>query len=129
VESLNEKAKEDSHLVQQVQQPTLSDLVSSKNEERISGNEKRNSRNGEEKSRNALITAKNDPQTSKNGAGTSRSSSHGTLDKKTKSLTEGEIQPDDKEGIYGFTEGVEDPNVCQKVELAPGKFINIGNYI
>jgi hypothetical protein len=44
-------------------------------------------------------------------------------------LTEGEIQTDGMKGIYGFTEGIVDPIACQKVELAPGKFINISNHI
>jgi hypothetical protein len=54
VETLHEKAQEDFHTVQQVQQPTSPNLVSSENEERIS-------RNGEEKLKNALITARKDP--------------------------------------------------------------------
>jgi hypothetical protein len=122
VETLHEKALKDSHTVQQVQQPTPSDLVSF-------GNEKRISRNGEEKSGNALITAKNDPQTSKNSIGTNRISFQDTPNPKTELLTKGEIQTDDKEGIYGFTKEVVDPNACQKVVLAPGKFINISTHI
>jgi hypothetical protein len=75
VESLNEKAEEDSHTVQQVQQPTFSDLVSSKIEEIISKNE-------EVISGYAYIIAQNDRQPFKNGTVTSKTNFHDTSNPK-----------------------------------------------